>query len=130
MVSRPVVAHEPGAVHREDDIEPLQAHVMDDLVVRALQEGRVDREHRLDALQREARGEQDRLLLGDSDVEIALRHRLLQDRQARAGVHRRGDPNDTIVPPALLHEGIAEDLGVLRGRRLRRSAAVARGSGR
>ena len=50
----------------------LQADVVDDLVERALQEGRVDRGDRLGALEREAGGEQDRLLLGDADVEVVV----------------------------------------------------------
>ena len=75
---------------------------MDDLVVRALQEGRVDRGDRLAALERQPGGEQDRLLLGDADVEVAVRHLLLQDVQAGAGVHRRGDPDDPLVASAFV----------------------------
>ena len=72
VVRRAVVADEAGAVHREDDGELLQADVVDDLVERALQERRVDRADRLDALERQAGGEQDRLLLGDADVEVVV----------------------------------------------------------
>ena len=46
---------------------------MDDLVVGALEERGVDRRNRLAALKREPGGEQDGLLLGDADVEVALR---------------------------------------------------------
>ena len=74
----------PGAVHREDDRQPLQADVVDDLVVGALQEGRVDRGDRARALEREPGGEQHRLLLGDADVEVALGHRRLEDVEAGA----------------------------------------------
>ena len=74
----PVVADEAGAVHREDDVEVLQADVVDDLVERALQERRVDRADRLDALEREAGGEQHGLLLGDADVEVVLGLGLLE----------------------------------------------------
>ena len=70
VVGRAVVADEPGAVHREDDVQLLQADVVDDLVEGALQEGRVDRADRLGALEREAGGEQDRVLLGDADVVV------------------------------------------------------------
>ena len=72
VVGRAVVADQPGAVHREDDVELLQADVVDDLVVGALQEGRVDRADRLGALERQAGGEQDRVLLGDADVVVLL----------------------------------------------------------
>ena len=72
MVRRAVVADEAGAVHREHDVQLLQADVVDDLVVRALEEGRVDRGDRLAALEREPGGEQHRLLLGDPDVVVAV----------------------------------------------------------
>ena len=72
VVGRSVVADEPGAVHREDDVELLQADVVDDLVEGALQEGRVDRAYRLGALQGQPGGEQDRVLLGDADVVVLL----------------------------------------------------------
>ena len=55
VVGRAVVADEAGAVHREDDVELLQADVVDDLVEGALQEGRVDRADRLGALRARAR---------------------------------------------------------------------------
>ena len=125
VVGGAVVADEAGAVHREHHVQPLQADVVHDLVVGALQEGRVDRRHRLAPLQGEARREQDRLLLGDADVEVAIRHRLLQDVQARPGVHRGGDPHHPVVPFALPDERFAKDLRVLRRRRLHRTGAAA-----
>ena len=97
VVRRAVVADQAGAVHREDDGQLLQADVVDDLVVGALQEGRVDRGDRARALERQAGGEQQRLLLGDADVEVAVGHRLLEDVEAGAGVHRRGDADDAAV---------------------------------
>ena len=71
-MGRAVVADEPGAVHREDDVQLLQADVVDDLVEGALQEGRVDRADGLRALEREAGGEEDGVLLGDADVVVLL----------------------------------------------------------
>ena len=52
-----VVADEPCAVHREHDVQALEADVVDDLVVAALEEGRVDRGHWLGSLERKPRGE-------------------------------------------------------------------------
>jgi hypothetical protein len=97
VVRRSVVADQAGAIQREDDVELLQADVVDDLVERALQERRVDRRDRLDALQRQAGGEQDRLLLGDPDVEVALGHRLLED------VQPRGEADDAPDATAFAH---------------------------
>ena len=51
VVGRAVVADQAGAVHRKDDVELLEADVVDDLVVAALQERRVDRGDGLHALQ-------------------------------------------------------------------------------
>ena len=129
VVGRAVVADEPGAVHAEHDRQALQADVVDDLVVGALQEGRVDRRDRARALEREAGGEQHRLLLGDADVEVALGQRLLEDRQAGAGVHRRGDADDALVALALAHERLAEHLRVLRRRGLAPCGLGAAGAG-
>ena len=118
VVGRAVVADEAGAVHAEHDRQALEADVVDDLVVGALQEGRVDGDHRAGALDREAGGEQDGLLLGDADVEVALGQRLLEDREAGAGVHRGGDADHALVAVALAHERLAEHLRVLRRRGL------------
>jgi hypothetical protein len=67
-----VGADQPGAVHREAHRQILDRDVVHDLVVGALQEGRIDRAERLHALGREAGGEGHRMLLGDADVEGAL----------------------------------------------------------
>jgi hypothetical protein len=66
----------PGAVHAEAHRKALQHHVVHHLVVGALEEGRVDRAEGLQALGRHAGGEGDRVLLGDADVEAALRESL------------------------------------------------------
>ena len=102
VVGRAVVADEAGAVHREDDVELLQADVVDDLVVaRAAGTSSRSRATGLAPCEREAGGEQHRLLLGDADVEVAVGHRLLEDVEAGAGVHRGGDADDARVAPAL-----------------------------
>ena len=72
VVGGAVVPDQPGAVHREGDVEALQGDVVDDLVVGALEEGRVDRADRLRPLKRQPRGEQDGVLLGDADVVVLL----------------------------------------------------------
>ena len=84
VVGRPVVADQSGAVHREDHVQLLEADIVDDLVVAALEEGRVDRRHGLRALESQARREEHRVLLGDAHVVVALGKLLLEDVQARA----------------------------------------------
>ena len=123
MVGCTIVAHQPAAVQREGDIEVLDRHVVDQLVVAALQEGRVDRDHRLHAIGRQACGEGDGVLLGDADVEVALGELLLEAPQTRALAHGRRDAHQTRLGARHVAQPVAEDLGVARldraGRRTR-----------
>ncbi len=57
VVGGAVVADQAGAVDGEQHRQVLQRHVVDQLVVAALQEGRVDRHHRAQALAGQAGGE-------------------------------------------------------------------------
>ena len=78
VVRGAVRAHDAGAIDREQDRQVLEGHVVDDLVVRALQEGGVDGDHRLEPFCSETGGERDRVLLGDADVVIALGEALVK----------------------------------------------------
>ncbi len=69
---RPVGADQSCAVDREADRQLLEGHVVDDLIVSALKEGRVDRAKRLQSFNRKARRKCDGVLLGDPDVEGPL----------------------------------------------------------
>jgi hypothetical protein len=119
VVGRAVRADETGAVDRERDGQLLQVHVVHELVVRALQEGRVDRDHRPQAPRREAGRERHRVLLGDPDVEIAVREALGELHEAGALAHRRRDRDDARVALGHLAQPVPEHLRVGR-RRLRR----------
>ena len=115
-VGRPVGADQTGAVHREAHRQRLDGDVMHHLVVAALQEGRVDRAERLVAFGGQARRKGHGMLLGNADVERAMRERLLEDIDAGARRHRRGHRDDAIVLARFLDEAFAEHLGV--GRRI------------
>ena len=93
----PVIADEPGAVDREAHRQFLDRDVVHDLVVGALQEGRIDRGERLHALGGEAGGEGHRVLLGDADIEAALRESVAEQVEPGARRHRRGDRDDAVV---------------------------------
>ena len=71
-MGRAVGADEAGAVEREAHRQALDRDVVHDLIVGALQEGRVDRGERLVAFGRKAGREGHGVLLGDADVEGAL----------------------------------------------------------
>src|ERR1043166_529396 len=69
VVRRTVLPGAAGAVEREDDRQIHDRDVVEDLVERALQEGRVDRGNRLHPLRRQAAAERHGMFLGDADVE-------------------------------------------------------------
>ena len=112
LVGRAVAADEAGAVQREHHRQVLQRDVVDQLIVGALQEGRIDRDHRLEALAGEAGGEGDRMLLGDRDVEIAVGKALGEFDQTRALAHRRRDADDQRIALGHVAQPLAEDLRI------------------
>ena len=109
LVAGAVLADEARAVDREQHRGVVLAHVVDRLVERPLEERRVQRHDRAHAAEGEARGERHRVLLGDADVDEPLGVRRLELRQAGAGRHAGGDPDD---PPV----GLAELDQLLRRR--------------
>jgi hypothetical protein len=68
-----VSADEAGAVDRKAHRQVLDRDVMHDLVIGALQEGRIDRAERLVAFRGEPGGKGHRMLLGNADIEGARR---------------------------------------------------------
>jgi len=69
----------PARSEAEDHGQLLDGDVVDDAVIGALQERRVDRDHGPDALRGEPRGERGRVRFGDAHVEKALGPLLLKD---------------------------------------------------
>ena len=88
-MGRAVGADKAGAIDREAHRQSLDRHVVHDLIIGALQESRVDRAERLVALGREAGGEGHGMLLGDADIEGALRESLAEHIEPGAGRHGR-----------------------------------------
>ena len=82
VVGRAVVAGKAGAIHAKGDVEVLQRDIMNDHVVGALQEGRVNGQERLHASHGEAAGEEGGMFFGDADVEVAVRDGALRNGQA------------------------------------------------
>ena len=72
LLGVPILANQPGAVHREDDVQVLHADIVDHLIEGALHKGGVDRRDRAHALTGQAGGECDGVLLGDADIEEAV----------------------------------------------------------
>ena len=118
LVARAVLADQPRAIHGDEHRLVVLAHVVDRLVERALEEGRIERNDRPHSAEREARRERDRVLLRDPDVKEAVRELGLELRQAGAGRHAGGDPDDPPVSTCQLDQLGHEDRRVVRGLRL------------
>ena len=108
VVGGAVVRRKAGAVHAERDGQVLQGDVVDDLIVGALQEGRINGAEWLEAFARQTGRERHRMLLGDADVEGALGEGLLEQVDAGARWHRRSDADDLLVFLRFLDQALAE----------------------
>ena len=107
-VCRAVGAHKTGPVDGEAHRQFLDCHVVDDLIVAALEERRINRAERLVTFGSETGREGDPMLLGDSDVEGALWKHLLEKIEARAARHGSGNRDDFVVLPRFGDQGIGE----------------------
>ena len=85
---------------------------MHHLVIAALQEGRIERAERLDAIGGKAGGEGDSMLLGDADVEGAVGKAFGEEVEAGARRHGGGDGDDLVVALGLFDQLLGEHLGV------------------
>ena len=70
--------HQAGPVQCKHHGQVLQGHVVDHLVVAALQKGGIDRHHGLHALAGHASGKGDGMLLGDAHVVITVGETLVE----------------------------------------------------
>ena len=88
VMRRAVVAAQSRAIHAKRDIQVLQRDIMNDHVVRALHERRVDGEEWFQSLRREPAREERRVFLRDPDIEIAVRMLRLEKSETGAARHR------------------------------------------
>ncbi len=113
-MGRAVAAHQAGPVHGEYHRQVLQGDVVNELIIGALQESRIDRHYGLEPLGRQAGGKGDRVLFGDRDVVVALGESLREFNQARAFAHRGCDADDAGIAFGHLAQPLAEYLRVGR----------------
>ena len=104
--------HETRPVDRKSYRQLLDRLVMHYLGGRPLQEGRVNRRKRLEALRRQTRAERHTVLLRDTHIEGPLRMRLLEQVQPRAVRHRRRNRYDPVVLVRFLDQAVRKYLGV------------------
>ena len=120
-MGRAVIGRQTGAVHTENHRQILQSHIMDDAVISALQEGRVNRHHRPVIHGRHAGGKDHRVFLGDAHIEITSGQLIPQRLQARTTRHGRRHAHHFGVAFAELHHLFAKHiLPVRRGAGLSR----------
>src|SRR5918998_6257925 len=89
---------------------------MNDLVVGALEKRRIDTDDGAHPLGGEARGEGDRVLLGNADVEEAIWIDRLEFGERGTGRHRRRDGNDPWIVSRELDHRLCKDVLVFRWR--------------
>jgi hypothetical protein len=104
----------PGAIDREAHRQVLDRDVVDDLIIGALQEGRIDRAERLHALGRQAGGEGDGVLFGDADIEAALGKRSANLSSPVPDGIAAVIATMLVVALRLADQRLGEDLGVAR----------------
>ena len=92
----------------------LNRHVVDHLIVGALQEGGIDSDNRLVAADRQARCKRHRMLLGNGDVKILVRVFSGEFNHAGAFTHGRGDCHQLVVFRCGFAQPVAEDFGIAR----------------
>ena len=117
VVGRPVGADQPGAVEAEDDRQVLQRHLLEDLVVRPLEERAVDVDDRPGARLGHPGGEGDGVALADADVEELVGEGLADPLELVPLAHRRGDHRDRGVALARREQRVADRVGVGPARR-------------
>src|SRR5206468_4650071 len=117
-VTPTVFSNEPRAIHRENHRQMLNGHIVNEVVVRALEKRRVDRAHRPDSAGGQASGEGYRVSLRDSDVEETVGIHLGKRAGSRSTRHCASDRDNAWVLFRQLDQTLAECRGV-RGVRSR-----------
>ena len=112
LVGGAVGADEPRAVDGEGDGQVLQGHVMDELVVAALQEAAVDGNNRAQPFAGHASGQRNGMLLGNAHVVVAVGVALGKFHQATAFAHGRGDAHNAGVVGGFIAQPFTKHLRV------------------
>ena len=107
-MGRSVSPDQPGPIDGEADRQVLDRDIVHDLIVGALQEGRIDRGERSHALRRKSGGKSYPVLFGDADVEAAIRVALCKAINARARRHSRRDRANAAVGVCQIGQSVAK----------------------
>ena len=107
----PVGAGDTGAIEDDGDTGPMQRAVHEELVEGPVEEGRVDTHDRVQPGIREPRRHRQRVLLGNPDVENAIRESRGERLETHGDEHGRGDRDDVLPLGADLDDRIGELVG-------------------
>ena len=89
----------------------MQGDIHEDLIERAVEEGGIHRDHRMQATHGKASRRRDSVLFGDADVEAAIGKRLCKPVQPGRIHHRCRNGDDSFILTAQLEELVGEQLG-------------------
>ena len=106
-----VGTHQARAVQRQHHGQLLQGHIVDQLVVGALQKGGVNSHHWAQALAGHASGKGECVLLGNADIVVAVGKAAVKLHHARALAHGRGDGHQLGVLRGHVAQPLAKHLG-------------------
>ena len=110
MVGRAIISHYPRAVNAQNYRQLRYRHVVDDIVVGALQERRIDIAEHHRALFRHSRRECNRMLLRYPHVEHPVGVHFLHDTHRATRWHRRRNAHYPLVFPRHRQQLLAEHL--------------------
>ena len=129
VVTGPVRTGDAGPVEHEGHAAAVQRDVHQQLVEGPVEEGGVDRDHRVQPAHRQPGRRGDGVLLGDADVEAAVGERRGEPVQAGRVEHGRGDRDHPLVGAAQPEQLLGEHVGPgLAGAAAQRRAGDARRS--
>jgi len=111
---RAIGADKSGAVHRKAHRQLLDRHVVDHLVVGALQEGRIDHGKRLQPFCRKTSRKRHRMLFGDANVKGAVREGVAECIKPGARWHRGRDGDDARIGFGFRDQRVSENFRVGR----------------
>ena len=97
VVRSAIGAGDTGAVEDEGDARPVECAVHEDLVEGPVEEGRIDRDDRVQAGEGQAGGHRRGMLLGDADVEDAIGVGIGKTLQPHRNHHRSRDRDNVLA---------------------------------
>ena len=105
-----VLPYQSCTVETEHDVQATKRHIVDDMIVGTLSEGRVDVAERYQPLFGKSAGKGNGMTLCNSHVEGSLGHLVHHDGKAATRCHRRSDADNLVVLVRQLQQRLAKDV--------------------